>query len=145
VTAFTIAAQYAAARAAQQEERLHVLRAGCYQLDAVYLDAYGVAPQALPEGTDIYRALFSACPDGDLAVTRTIAGAQVVVQEWTFSGTHTGRAEHWALRGRMHEQPTGSQVRLRGISIYDISGGLIQRETIYLDQATLLVGLGDLA
>jgi SnoaL-like domain len=116
--------------AAQQEAHMHVLRAGSYQLDAVYLDAYGVAPQALHEGTDIYRALFSSCPDGDLAVTRTIAGAEVVVQEWTFSGTHTGRSEHWALRGRMHEQPTGSQVSLRGVSIYDIRRGLVQRETI---------------
>jgi hypothetical protein len=41
-TALPIAAQYAAL-AALQEERLHVLRAGSYQLDAVYLDAYGVA------------------------------------------------------------------------------------------------------
>jgi predicted ester cyclase len=144
VTAFIIAAQYAAARAAQQEERLHVLRAGNYQLDAVYLDAYGVAPQALPEGTDIYRSLFSACPDGDLAVTRTIAGAEVVVQEWTFSGTHSRRAEHWALHGQRHDQPTGKEVRLRGVSLYDIVRGLIQRETIYLDHATLLVELGGL-
>ena len=144
MNAFLIAAQYTAARAAQQEERLRVLRAGRYQLDTVYLDAYGVAPQAEPEGTDIYRALFSACPDGDLAVTRTIAGAEVVVQEWTFSGTHTGWAEHWALRGQRHEQPAGSKVRLRGVSFYDIIGGLIQRETIYLDHATLLVELGGL-
>ncbi len=144
VTAFIIAAQYAAARAAQQEECMHVLRAGRYQLDAVYLDAYGVAPLTEPEGTDLYRSLFSACPDGDLAVTRTIAGAEVVVQEWTFSGTHTGRTERWAFGGHLHKQPTGSQVRLRGVSIYDIIGGLIQRETIYLDHATLLVELGGL-
>jgi len=144
MNAFTIAAQYAAARAAQQEERLHLLRAGRYQLDVVFLDAYGVAPPTEAEGTDLYRALFSACPDGELAVTRTIEGAELVVQERTFSGAQTGRAEHWALRGRMHEQPTGSPVRLRGVSLYDISGGLIQRETIYLDQATLLVELGGL-
>jgi predicted ester cyclase len=144
VIAFTIAAHYAAARAAQQEERLHMLRAGSYQLDAVYLDAYGVAPQAEPEGMDLYRALFSACPDGDLMVTRTIAGAEVVVQEWMFSGTHTGQAEHWTLRAQRHIQPTGRKVRLRGVSLYDIVGGLIQRETIYLDHATFLVELGGL-
>jgi predicted ester cyclase len=144
VTAFTIAAQYAAARATQQEAHMHVLRAASYQLDAVYLDAYGVAPQALPEGTDMYRALFSACPDGDLAVTRTIAGAEVVVQEWTFSGTHSGRTERWTFCGQRHEQPTGSEVRLRGVSLYDIIGGLIQCETIYIDHATLLVELGGL-
>jgi predicted ester cyclase len=144
VAAFTIAARYAAARATQQEERMHALRAGRYQLDAVYLDVYGATPQALPEGTDMYRCLFSTCPDGDLAVTRTIAGAEVVVQEWTFRGTHTGRTEGWALRGYPHEQPIGREVRLRGVSIYDIIGGLIQRETIYLDHATLIVELGGL-
>ena len=93
LTAFTIAAQYTAAIAAQNEERMQVLRAGSYKLDAVYLDAYGVAPLAEPEGKGTYRSLFSAFPDGDLAVTRTIAGAEVVVQEWTFSGTHTRRTE----------------------------------------------------
>jgi predicted ester cyclase len=144
VNAFLIAAQYTAARAAQQEERLHVLRAGRYQLDTVYLDAYGASPLADPGGTDVYRSLFRACPDGDLAVTRTIAGAEVVVQEWTFSGTHTGRTELWALRAQRHDQPTGSKVRLRGVCLYDIKHGLIQRETIYLDQATLLVELGGL-
>ena len=48
------------------------------------------------------------------------------------------------LRGHMHEQPTGREVRLRGVSIYDIIRGLIQRETIYIDNATLLVELGGL-
>jgi predicted ester cyclase len=144
VKAFLIAAQYTAARAEQQEERLCALRAGRYQLDAVYLDAYGASPQAEPGGTDIYRSLFRACPDGDLAVTRTIAGTEVVVQEWAFSGTHTGRSEHWALCDQRHDQPTGSRVRLRGVCIYDIKHGLIHRETIYLDQATLLVELGGL-
>ena len=144
LTAFTIAAQYTAAIAAQNEERMQVLRAGSYKLDAVYLDAYGVAPLAEPEGKGTYRSLFSAFPDGDLAVTRTIAGAEVVVQEWTFSGTHTRRTERGAFRGHMHEQPTGREVRLRGVSIYDILRGLIQRETIYIDNATLLVELGGL-
>jgi predicted ester cyclase len=140
--AFTIAAQYAAAIAAQQEARMRLLRAGSYQLDAVYLDAYGVVPLAEPGGTDMYRSLFSACPDGKLVVTRTIAGAEVVVQEWTFSGTQTGRTERWTFCGHMPEKPTGREVRLRGVSIYVIIGGLIQCETIYIDHATLLVELG---
>jgi hypothetical protein len=45
---FSIVPLPCAALAAQQVERLHVLRAGSYQLDAVYLDAYGAAPQAEP-------------------------------------------------------------------------------------------------
>ena len=89
---------------------MHELRAGGDQLDVVYLDAYGATSQALLEGTDMYQWLFSVCPDGDLVVTRTIASAEVVVQEWTFYGTHTRRTECWALRGHPHEQPTGREV-----------------------------------
>ena len=38
--------------------------------------------------------------------------------------------------------PTGKTIRIRGVSVYDLDGGLIQRETLYLDLATLLVELG---
>ena len=123
LTAFDIAVQYAAAIAAHDEERMHAMRARIYMLDAVYLDAYGGAPLAEHEGKDMYHALFSAFPDCDLAVTRTIAGAEVVVQEWTFTGTHTGQAESWSLFGRLHEKPTGRAVRLRGVSSMTLATG----------------------
>lgn len=38
--------------------------------------------------------------------------------------------------------PTGREVYLRGVSIYEAAGGKIERETMYLDNATWAVELG---
>jgi hypothetical protein len=38
--------------------------------------------------------------------------------------------------------PSGRTIMIRGVSIYDISEGLIKRETTYMDLATLMVELG---
>ena len=38
--------------------------------------------------------------------------------------------------------PTGITIMIRGVSIYDISDGLIMCETVYFDLTTTLVELG---
>ena len=70
----------------------------------------------------------------------TIAAETVVVVQWTFTGTHTGTLKTPAF-GK-HVEPTSRTIQIRGISVYDVSGGLIQRETLYMDFATLWVELG---
>jgi len=80
-------------------------------------------------------------PDSDFEVLRTIAGEVVVIQEWRFSGRHTGPLlSAGPVPGPV--APTGRQVRLRGVSIYEAAGGKIVRETMYLDNATWAVELG---
>jgi hypothetical protein len=76
----------------------------------------------------------------DYQVTRTIAAKDVVVTQWTFTGSHAGPLGPPILEKTV--EPTGRTIRFRGVSIYDIGSGLIQRETVYLDFATLLVELG---
>ena len=39
-------------------------------------------------------------------------------------------------------EPSDQTIQFRGISIYDVRDGLIQRETTYIDLATLMVELG---
>ena len=73
-------------------------------------------------------------------MTRTIAAETVVVTQWTFTGTHSGPLG--PLFPGATDRPLGSTIRLRGLSIYDIGDGLIQRETAYIDMATLMVELG---
>lgn len=141
-TALDVASQYATAIAARDGERMHALRATTYVLDFVHLDAFQASPLAATEGKDVYRSLFTAFPDSDFEVTRTITGEEVVVQEWIFTGTNTGRFELLGVAGSASRGPTGNTVHLRGASIYDISGGLVQRETIYLNNATLAVEKG---
>ena len=60
--------------------------------------------------------------------------------EHIFTGIHGGALEPPIFDHRI--EATGRVVRFRGVSIYDVSEGLIQRETMYIDLATIMVGLG---
>lgn len=143
LTALEIASQYAKALASRNEECLQRLRATTYTLDAVHLDGFGANPLTETEAKEMYSALFTGFPDSSFAVKRTIAATEVVVQEWTFTGTNTGRFDLWPYAHSANQKPGGKRVRLRGITIYDISRELIQRETIYMDSVTLAVELGE--
>ena len=60
--------------------------------------------------------------------------------QWIFTGTQTG-----TLGTPVFDTPveaSGKTIRLRGSSVYDIGEGLIQKETMYIDFATLWVELG---
>lgn len=73
-------------------------------------------------------------------MTRTIAAEEVVVTQWVFSGTHEA-----AIDAPIFDPPleaTGKTISIRGVSFYDIKDGLIERETLYIDLATLIVELG---
>jgi steroid delta-isomerase-like uncharacterized protein len=87
-----------------------------------------------------WSAWFVAFPELDYQVTRTIAAERVVVTQWVFSGTNSGPLGPPLLGS--HAGPLGKTIRLRGISVYDVDAGLIQRETAYIDFATLMVELG---
>ena len=56
--------------------------------------------------------------------------------EFTFSGRHTG-----AL---MAIQPSGRQVEMPMLGVYEISGGKIRHARLYYDMATLMRQLGQL-
>ena len=75
----------------------------------------------------------------DFEVTRTIAADDVVFTQWIFTGTHTALLVPPIFQKSV--TPTGRTIRFRGVSVYDLADGLIQRETTYLDLATLLVEL----
>ena len=79
-------------------------------------------------------------PEMDFEITRIIAAESVVVVQWTFTGTNSEPLEP-AVFGRQIEA-TGRTIRLRGVGVYDVREGLIQRETLYFDYATLWVELG---
>ena len=64
----------------------------------------------------------------------------MVVVQWVFTGTQAG-----SLGPPVFDPPlgqTGKTIRLRGISVYDVQAGLITKETMYIDLATLWVELG---
>jgi predicted ester cyclase len=135
-----VVAQYAAALAARDSTGMSVLRTPDFRLDYVHLDAFEGEPLSAQETESFWPAWFTGFPEMDFEITRTIAAETVVVVQWTFTGTNKGALVPQVF-GRAIE-PTGRTVRLRGLSVYDVSEGLIQRETLYLDYATLWVELG---
>jgi steroid delta-isomerase-like uncharacterized protein len=132
--------EYVRALKAKDGEGMQALRAPGFVMDYVYSDAFGRSPLSADETEAFWPAWFAGFPEMDFELTRTIAAESVVVVQWTFTGTHTGVLEPAAFGRRV--EPTGGTIQLRGISVYDIAEGLIQRETMYLDFATLWVELG---
>jgi steroid delta-isomerase-like uncharacterized protein len=116
------------------------LRAPEFLLDWVHGDVFANQPITHDMANHFWTVWFAAFSEMDYEVTRTIAADNVVVTQWTFTGTHTGQLSDPVFDPP--QEPTGKTIRLRGISVYDIEGRRIQKETIYIDLATLFVELG---
>jgi steroid delta-isomerase-like uncharacterized protein len=139
-SALQVISEYAAAMAAQDGERMNALRSPDFVMDTVQDDAFQDAPFSVEKTKEFWPAWFAGFPEMDLEITRTIAAEAVVVTQWVFTGVHTGPLEPPVFGRRV--EPTGRTVRFRGVSIYDVREGLIQRETMYIDLATIMVELG---
>ena len=139
-TAFEIISKQIAAMAAQDFEAMESLHAKDYIVDWVYSDAFESPPTSAEESKKFFPAWFAGFDEMDYEVKRTIASEKVVVTEWVFTGVHSG-----TLGPPVFEEyfaPTGRTIQFRGITVYEVDEGLIQRETIYMDLATLFVELG---
>lgn len=141
-SALDVASEYVAAMKARDFPRMDRLRADDFVLDFVHNDAAGGAPMSAEDTREFWPVWFAGFPgEYDYEVTRTIAAEDAVVTQWTFTGDNTGPVEPPIIVEEKLE-PTGRTIRLRGVSVYDISDGLITRETLYIDYATLLVEFG---
>ncbi|WP_420645386.1 ester cyclase [Candidatus Leptofilum sp.] len=139
-SAFEVVSQFVAALSAQDIETMKSLHVKDYVVDWVYGDAFENPPSSAVESAAFFPAWFAGFSEIDYEVKRTISAEEVVVTEWVFTGTHTGPLGPPVFEERL--DPTGRTIQFRGVTIYDVRGGLIQRETIYMDLATLLVELG---
>ena len=135
-----LVAGYLSALGAADSEGMDACRGADFVLDLVQGDAYEQEALNHEETRAFWPSWFASFPEMDYQVTRTIAAETVVVSQWTFTGTNSGPLGA-PVFGQDHE-PTGKTVRLRGVSVFDVQDGLIQRETIYMDLATLFVELG---
>ncbi len=119
---------------------MHALRSPNYVLDWVHNDAFASTPLSQSETNSFWTPWFAAFPEMDFEATRTIAAETVVVVQWRFTGTHSH-----PLGAPIFEPaltPTGRTISIRGVSVFDLEAGLIQKETMYIDLATLWVELG---
>ncbi len=139
-SAFDVVATYVEALAQRDHTQMDTLRAPDFVLDFVYADAFADSPFSEEQTQRFWSAWLAGFPEMDFQVTRSIAAPEVVVVQWTFTGTHGG-----LLGPPIFMQPrqaTGRTVRFRGVSVYDVQDGLIRHETAYVDLATLFVELG---
>jgi steroid delta-isomerase-like uncharacterized protein len=139
-TALDVTSEYVAALAARDSRGMDALRSPDFALDIVHGDAAEASPLSAEETRQFWSAWFVAFPELDYEVTRTIVAEKVIVMQWTFTGKNSGPLP--PLPVDEGGRAMGRTIRLRGASVYDVSEGCIQRETAYLDMATLMVELG---
>jgi steroid delta-isomerase-like uncharacterized protein len=135
-----VAGEYLSALALADTARMDACRGPDYVLDLVQGDAFEQDALTHDETRAFWPSWFASFPEMDYQVSRTIAAESVVVSEWVFTGTNTGPLTAPVFGQDM--EPTGRTIRLRGVSVLDVEDGLVQRETIYMDLATLFVELG---
>jgi len=132
--------QYITALSERDTKAMHALRCPDFNLDWVHSDAFADTPLTQDETSRFWTPWFAGFSEMDYEATRTIAAETVVVVQWTFTGTHD-----YPLGPPIFDpalEPNGKTISIRGISVYDIHDGLIQKETVYIDLATLWVELG---
>ena len=139
-SAIEVVSLLVAAMGVRDIKTMQSLHAGDCVVDWVYGDAFESSPVDAEQSAAFWPEWFAGFGEVDYEVARTIAGENVVVTEWVFTGTHTGRLGPPVFEAPL--DPTGRTIRFRGVTIYDVDDELIQRETIYMDLATLLVELG---
>jgi steroid delta-isomerase-like uncharacterized protein len=82
--------------------------------------------------------IFSVFPDLAFETRRAYIRDDLVVQEWTASGTHQGTM----TRSGIDVAPTGRRVEYKGMDVIPIRDGLVARKDVYSDSVTLLRQLG---
>ncbi len=139
-TALDVVSEYIVALSGRNSEQMNALRSPDFVLDWVHGDAYEDEPLSVEDTKQFWPSWFAGFSEMDYEVTRTIAAETVIVTQWIFTGTHSRPLNPPIFEPGL--TPTGRTIRFRGVSIYDISQGFIQRETTYMDLATLMVELG---
>ena len=131
---------YSLAMAAGDHKLMATMHSSDYELDFVQRDAFQGGRLSAEEAHQFWSSWFAGFSEMDYEVVRTIAGEDVIVTQWIFTGTNDGKISPPVFDDLI--DPTGRTICFRGVSIYDIQEGKIQRETTYMDLGTVLVELG---
>ncbi len=129
-----VAAEGLAAMNAHDERRLRATYA-----DEAVLEAPG--PVRFEGGdavTEYAMVWLHAFPDAQMSVVNELVAGDWFVQEFTFTGTHTGTLT--SPEGDI--PPTNRQATGRGVDVARVAGGKIVEEHLYFDQVEILTQLG---
>jgi len=135
-----VVSDYFGALLGDEPERAGALRSDDFVMDLVHLEAFQRGPLPAVDTRVFWPSWLAGFPERDFEVIRTIVADEVVVAEWVFTGTHSAALGPPVFADIV--EPTGKTIRFRGVHVFDIHDGLIRREAMYMDQATLIVELG---
>ena len=139
-TALELVAAYTKAQSVGDGAGMAPLCGADFVLDFVHGDAFENKPITGAETAQFWPTWFAAFPEMDYEITRTVAAETVVITEWIFTGTHSQPLGQPIFDDPI--PPSGRTIRFRGVSVFDVGNGRIQRETTYMDLATIFVELG---
>jgi steroid delta-isomerase-like uncharacterized protein len=83
-------------------------------------------------------AIFEGWPDLRFETRRLYVRDDLIVQEWTATGTHSRTLR----RGDLVAEPSGQLVRWDGMDIIPVREGLIVRKDVYSDSVSILRQVG---
>lgn len=113
--------------------------AQCYAADAVISASGGIEARG-PEGERMaFTGWSQAFPDNKITIDREYIAGSVVVQEGTFTGTHTGNLV--APDGTVIP-PTGRRLSGPYVNIIVVEDGVITSDRLYYDRLDMLEQLG---
>ena len=93
-----------------------------------------------PDGARMFMAMWNqAFPDNEISIAREHECGSVLVQEGTFSGTHTGNL---TTPDGQTIPPTGRTVKAPYVDVFEIENDHVAAERLYFDQVELLTQLG---
>ena len=83
-------------------------------------------------------SIFEGWPDLSFETRRLYVREDLIVQEWTATGTHSRTLR----RGDLVAEPSGELVRWDGMDIIPVRDGLIVRKDVYSDSVSILRQVG---
>jgi predicted ester cyclase len=129
-----VGAQFIQAFNAHDEDRIRELNAKNAMLEA----PGDVSLQGRDATTEYAMSWLNAFPDAQITVHHELIAGDWVVQEFTFTGTHTA-----PMQSPMGEiPPTNRSLKGRGVQVYRVEGEAVADTRLYFDQMEVITQLG---
>jgi steroid delta-isomerase-like uncharacterized protein len=129
-----VGAQFVEAFNAHDEQRIRELNAE----NTVFEAPGDVSLQGRDAATEYAMSWLNAFPDARITIHHELAAEDWVVQEFTFTGTHTA-----PMQSPMGEiPPTNRSLTGRAVQIFRVDGDAVVDTRLYFDQVEVMTQLG---
>jgi steroid delta-isomerase-like uncharacterized protein len=113
--------------------------AATFAEDATLTAPGGMQLQGHDGARQFYAVWNEAVPDNDVTIDRRLECGSVVVEQGTFSGTHTGNLR---TPDGQTIPATGRSLSVPYVEVFDVEDDHVASTRLYFDQAELLTQLG---